>query len=45
MELMALLFNLLSKTRREGMMAIEKDIDSPGDSALFAPIPRLCRIR
>ena len=41
MELMALLFNLLSKTRREGMMAIEKDIDSPGDSALFAPYPKV----
>lgn len=41
MELMALLFNLLSKTRREGMMAIEKDIDSPGDSVLFAPYPKV----
>lgn len=41
MELMALLFNLLSKARREGMLAIEKDIDSPGGSTLFTAYPKV----
>ncbi|WP_136068819.1 flagellar motor stator protein MotA [Modicisalibacter radicis] len=41
MELMALQYKLLSKARRDGMMAIERDIDDPGNSALFAEYPRL----
>ncbi|MDO8373519.1 MAG: flagellar motor stator protein MotA [Pseudomonadota bacterium] len=37
MELLALLYVLLSKGRKEGMMALESDIDDPQNSAIFAP--------
>jgi len=36
MELMALMFDLLTKVRREGLMSLENDIDAPYDSAIFA---------
>ena len=39
MELMALLFDVLSKVRKEGLMSIEGDIDSPEESALFSKYP------
>lgn len=39
MELLALLYVLLSKGRKEGMMALESDIDDPQSSAIFAPYP------
>lgn len=35
MALMALLYDILSKVRKEGMMAIEADVDDPHKSALF----------
>ena len=35
MALMALLYDILSKVRKEGMMAIEGDIEDPHKSALF----------
>ncbi len=35
MALMALLYDILSKIRKEGMMAIESDIDDPKKSVLF----------
>ncbi|HXD08264.1 MAG TPA: flagellar motor stator protein MotA [Burkholderiaceae bacterium] len=35
MELMALLFDLLQKARKEGLMAIEKDVEDPSSSAVF----------
>lgn len=35
MELMALLYDVLTKARKEGLMAIEGDIEKPSDSALF----------
>ncbi len=35
MELMALLYDVLSKARKEGMMAIESDVENPHDSPLF----------
>ncbi|WP_417330951.1 flagellar motor stator protein MotA [Halomonas cupida] len=41
MDLMALLYRLLSKARRDGMLAIERDIDTPQDSALFSEYPRV----
>jgi len=41
MELMALLYVLLNKARREGLMAIESDIESPQDSAIFAEYPKV----
>lgn len=39
MELMALQFKLLTKVRREGMLGIERDIDTPQESALFQEHP------
>lgn len=39
MEMMALLFDVLSKVRKEGLMSIEGDIDSPEESALFSKYP------
>lgn len=41
MELLALLYVLLSKGRKDGMMALESDIDDPQNSALFAPYPMI----
>jgi chemotaxis protein MotA len=35
MALMALMFDLLTKVRREGLMALENEIDAPYDSAIF----------
>lgn len=39
MELMSLLFDVLSKVRKEGLMSIEGDIDSPDESPLFSKYP------
>jgi chemotaxis protein MotA len=35
MELMALLYDILQKARKEGLMAIENDVESPHESPLF----------
>ena len=35
MELMALLFDILQKARKEGLMSIEKDVDDPHGSPVF----------
>jgi chemotaxis protein MotA len=39
MELMALLFDILQKARKEGLMAIEKDVEEPQESDLFKKYP------
>ena len=39
MELMSLLYEILGKVRKEGLMSIERDIENPGESALFAKYP------
>ncbi|HAJ71408.1 MAG TPA: flagellar motor stator protein MotA [Methylophilaceae bacterium] len=41
MDLLALLFEILSKIRKEGMMSIEKDVDDPESSALFSKYPNI----
>jgi chemotaxis protein MotA len=41
MELMALLYEILNKVRKEGLMSIERDIESPKESALFAKYPKV----
>ncbi|MEI2683839.1 flagellar motor stator protein MotA [Erwinia aphidicola] len=41
MDLMALLFLLLSKSRINGLMSLEKDIEEPARSDIFAAYPRL----
>ncbi len=35
MELMALLYDMLMKARKEGLMAIEQDVDNPDESPVF----------
>ena len=35
LELMALLYDILQKARRDGLLAIEKDVDNPQESELF----------
>ena len=39
MELMSLLYEVLQKIRKEGLMSIENEIDDPSKSALFAKYP------
>jgi chemotaxis protein MotA len=39
--LMALLYDILSKMRKEGMLAIESDIEDPAKSALFQKHPTI----
>jgi chemotaxis protein MotA len=39
MELMALLYDILQKARKEGLMAIEQDVEDPHNSALFKKYP------
>ncbi len=39
MELMTLQFEVLSKVRKEGLMSIEGDIESPEESAIFSKYP------
>ncbi len=39
MELMTLLFEILTKVRKEGLMSIEGDIEAPEESAIFAKYP------
>ena len=41
MELMALMFLLLSKARQSGMMSLENDIEDPQNSPLFSAYPHL----
>lgn len=43
MELMALLYVLLNKARRDGLMSIESDIEDPQSSAIFADYPLVQR--
>ena len=39
MELMALMYDILQKARKEGLMAIEKDVEEPHSSPLFQKYP------
>jgi len=39
MELLALLFDILQKARKEGLMSIEKDVEDPHNSPLFKKYP------
>jgi len=43
MELMALLYVLLNKARRDGLMSVESDIEDPSTSAIFAEYPLVMR--
>jgi chemotaxis protein MotA len=41
MELMALLYDILQKARKEGLMAIEKDVEEPQNSPIFQKYPNV----
>lgn len=41
MELMALLYEILTKVRKEGLMSIEGDVEEPEKSALFGKYPNV----
>jgi len=41
MELLALLYEILQKARKEGLMAIESDVDTPSESPLFQKYPAI----
>jgi chemotaxis protein MotA len=41
MELMALLYELLGKMRKEGLMSIEADVERPAESPLFSKYPKI----
>jgi chemotaxis protein MotA len=41
MDLMGLLFAILTKIRKEGMVAIERDVDEPEQSPLFIAYPSI----
>jgi chemotaxis protein MotA len=43
MELLALLYDILQKARKEGLMSIEKDVEAPQDSPLFQKYPNVGR--
>lgn len=43
MQLMSMLYKLLSKMRREGILGIEKDIEDPASSPLFGEFPEITR--
>ncbi len=39
MDLMALMYDILQKARKEGLMAIEKDVETPEESEIFKKYP------
>lgn len=41
MELMSLLYEILGKIRKEGLMSIENDVENPHDSPLFSKYPSI----
>ena len=41
LDLMALLYDILQKARKDGLMSIEKDVESPQDSPIFQKYPKL----
>ena len=41
MDVLGLIYDILNKARREGIMAIEGDVDSPQSSALFSRYPAI----
>ena len=43
MDLMALLYDILAKVRKEGLMTIESDVEEPEKSSLFTKYPRVLR--
>ena len=40
-DLLAMLYEILSKVRKEGLMSIERDIEAPAESAIFSKYPEI----
>jgi chemotaxis protein MotA len=43
LELLGLMYDLFAKARKEGMMALEADIDEPEESAIFQKYPKIAK--
>jgi chemotaxis protein MotA len=43
MELLALLYEILSKIRKDGLMSIENDVENPEGSAIFGKYPNILK--
>lgn len=43
LDLLGLLYDIFNKARREGMMAVEGDIESPTESGIFTRYPKLLK--
>ena len=43
MDLLAMLFEILAKVRKEGLMSIENDIENPHESAVFSRYPNIVK--
>jgi chemotaxis protein MotA len=43
LDLMSLLYEILNKVRKEGLMSIERDVEKPGESAVFQKYPRILK--
>lgn len=43
MELMGLLYEILTKVRKEGLMSIERDVDAPQESPMFNKYPAIAK--
>ncbi|MET1081316.1 MAG: flagellar motor stator protein MotA [Pseudomonas sp.] len=43
LEVLRLLYEILNKSRREGMMAIEADVEDPGASPIFSKYPAILK--
>ncbi|WP_439212230.1 flagellar motor stator protein MotA [Duffyella gerundensis] len=41
MDLMALLYRIMAKSRQQGMLSLERDIENPKESEIFANYPRI----
>ncbi len=41
MELMSLLYEILNKVRKEGLMSIERDVEAPAESPVFGKYPQI----
>ena len=41
LEMLTLLYDILAKVRKEGLMSIEADVDAPGQSPIFAKYPKV----
>jgi chemotaxis protein MotA len=40
-DILSMVYDILQKARKEGMMGIEKDVEAPGESPVFAKYPKL----